>query len=210
MDMRFSFLPAEAKYYDDFERGSDNLVVIAGELQNALQNLENIDSQFQKIYDLEQKGDEIVHDVFNMLPRTLITPIDMEDIMRLTSAIDDAVDIVEEVASRLQIYHISQAKQPALEFASLIIESAQGLNAAVHGLRDKKSYSQVHENIVQINTIENNADLVLRKALSDLMAERGDPFEFIAWKEILELLELVTDKIEDAGDVIQRVMIANA
>lgn len=63
---------------------------------------------------------------------------------------------------------------------------------------------------MQINTIENNADRVLEDALRNLVSKRDDLFEFIAWKEIYELLEQTTDRMEDAGDVIQRVIISNA
>jgi uncharacterized protein Yka (UPF0111/DUF47 family) len=63
---------------------------------------------------------------------------------------------------------------------------------------------------VEINTLENNGDRVLQEAVSDLVEHRDDIFEFIRWKEIYELLEDTLDRIEDAGDVIQKVMIANA
>ncbi len=78
------------------------------------------------------------------------------------------------------------------------------------GLRDKKHYAEVRQRIVQINTLENNGDRVLQEGLSSLVEHREDIFEFIRWKEIYELLESTTDRIEDAGDVIQKVMIANA
>jgi uncharacterized protein Yka (UPF0111/DUF47 family) len=78
------------------------------------------------------------------------------------------------------------------------------------GLRDKKQYNQVRERIVQINTLENNGDRVFTDGLTALVAHRDDIFDFIRWKEIYELLEATTDRIEDAGDVIQRVLISNA
>jgi uncharacterized protein Yka (UPF0111/DUF47 family) len=124
--------------------------------------------------------------------------------------VDDALDAVQAVAQRLQIYQIEEVRKPARRLAHLILESAQELDLAIKGLRDKKQYGQIRERIVQINTLENNGDRVFYDGLSSLVAHHEDIFDFIRWKEIYELLEATTDRIEDAGDVIQRVTIANA
>jgi uncharacterized protein len=208
--MKFSFLPGEVKFYDYFERASANLVEGATLLQKLLDNCENIDEQVAQINEVEHKGDFIVHEVTNLLPRTLITPIDPDDIQRLVSAVDDAVDAVQAAANRMLIYQINDVKKPARRLGALILESARELDQAIKGLHDKKQYDQIQMRIVQINTLENNGDRVLHDGLVNLVSHRADIFEFICWKEIYELLEQATDRIEDAGDVIQRVMIANA
>ncbi len=208
--MRFSFLPAEVKFYDYFEKASSNLLEGARYLQSMIENTENIEEIAAKITEIEHQGDFIVHEVTNLLPRTLITPIDSEDIQRLVSALDDALDAVDAVSQRLLIYRLVDIKKPARRLAHLITESAQELDTAIRGLRDKGQYDQVKERIVQINTLENNGDRVLHDGLISLVQHHEDVFEFICWKEIYELLEDATDRIEDAGDVIQKVIIANA
>ena len=208
--MNFTFLPAEVKFYDYFEKASANLLEGAKLLQRLLENSDNMEEKVSQITEIEHQGDFIVHEVTNLLPRTLITPIDGDDIQRLVSSIDDSLDAVHQVALRLQIYQITELKKPARRLSSLIVESAQELDAAIKGLRDKKQYDQVRQRIVQINTLENHGDRVLHEGLSNLVQHREDIFEFIRWKEIYELLENTTDRIEDAGDVIQRVIIANA
>ncbi len=209
--MNFSFLPGEVKFYDYFEKASANLLEGARLLLRLFENFENIEEQVSKITEIEHQGDFIVHEVTTLLPRTLITPLDSEDIQRLVSSVDDAMDTVHAVAERLQIYQVKDIKKPARRLANLIVESAQELDEAIKALRNKKNYDQIRERIVQINTLENNGDRVLYDGLSNLVAaHRSDMFEFVSWKEIYELLEQVTDRIEDAGDVIQKVLIANA
>lgn len=208
--MNFSFLPAEVKFYDYFEKASSNLVEGARLLKNLVDDYQNAEEQIGQITEIEHKGDFIVHEVTELLPRTLITPIDPEDIMRLVSALDDALDAIQAAAQRLTIYQVTEVKKPARRLASLIFESAQELDAAIKGLRDKREYVHIRERVVQINTLENNGDRVLYDGLSSLVAHREDMFEFMRWKEIYELLEATTDRIEDAGDIILRVTIANA
>ncbi len=208
--MNFSFLPGEVKFYDYFERACDNLLECAKLLLDLLENPENLDEKVAQITEVEHRGDFIVHEVTNLLPRTLITPFDPDEILRLISALDDAVDSIQAVAERIKIYQINGVRKPARRLGSLIMESATELDQAIKGLRDKRQYEQVRMHIVQINTLENNGDRVLHDGLSTLVEHRDDIFDFIRWKEVYELLEATTDRIEDAGDVIQRVMIANA
>ena len=208
--MKFSFLPATVEFYDYFEKASANLLDGARLLQKLLDNYEEVEDLVAQISEIEHQGDFIVHEVMHLLPRTLITPIDGDDIQRLVCAVDDALDAVQAAAVRLVIYDVIEVRKPARRLARLIVESAQELDAAMKGLRDKKMYSEVLQRIVQINTLENNGDRVLEDGLRSLVAHREDIFDFLRWKEIYELLEATTDRIEDAGDVIQKVMIANA
>ena len=208
--MKFSFLPAKVEFYDYFEKASANLLDGARLLQKLLDDYQEVEDLVAQISEIEHRGDFIVHEVMHLLPRTLITPIDGDDIQRLVCAVDDALDAVQAAAVRLVIYDVTEVKKPARRLARLIVESAQELDAAIKGLRDKKLYSEVQQRIVQINTLENNGDRILEEGLRSLVAHREDVFDLIRWKEIYELLEATTDRIEDAGDVIQKVMIANA
>jgi predicted phosphate transport protein (TIGR00153 family) len=208
--MNFSFLPGEVKFYDYFERASATLLEGAQLLQHLLEHCEDIENKVAQITEVEHKGDFIVHEVTDLLPRTLITPIDNDDIQRLIVAVDDALDAIEETAAHILIYQIDEVKEPAKQLARLIADGARELAAAVHGLRDKSLYKQVQEHIVQINTVENSGDRVLRAGLVELVAHRENLFDLIRWKEIYQFLEETTDRIEDAGDIIQKVMIANA
>lgn len=208
--MKFSFLPATVEFFDYFEQAAANLLEGAQLLLKLLETNENVEDLVAQINEIEHRGDFIVHEVTNLLPRSLITPIDSNDIQHLVYTLDDALDAVQGVAQRVIIYQVSEVKKPARRLARLIVESAQELQPAIAGLRDKKKYPEVHQRVVQINTLENTADRVLFEGLQSLVAHRDDVFDFIRWKEIYEMLEATTDRIEDAGDVLQRVMIANA
>lgn len=208
--MRFTLIPTEVKFFDYFEQASSNLVDGARVLKNLLDDFHDVEEVQAQITEIEHRGDYIVHEVTNLLPKTLITPIDGDDIQRLICAIDDSLDTIHAAITRISIYQVTEVKKPAKRLAALILEGSVELDMAIKGLRDKKLYGQVRERIVQINTIENNSDRVLEDALRNLVSRSDHILEFIYWKEIYELLEQTTDRLEDAGDVIQRVIIANA
>jgi predicted phosphate transport protein (TIGR00153 family) len=209
-NLNFSFIPGEVKFYDFFEKASTNLLEGARLLQQILDDVDNLDEKVAQMTEIEHQGDFIVHEVTSLLPRSLITPIDPDDIQRLVSSLDDAVDAMHAASVRMSIYQITEIRKPARRLGNLIVEGAQELDLAIHALRDKKKYKEIRERIVQINTIENNGDRVMEEGLKSLVSHRDDVFDFIRWKEIYELLEAATDRIEDAGDVIQKVLIENA
>lgn len=208
--MKFSFLPGEVKFYDHFDRASANLLEGARQLQELFDHYQDVEQRVARITDTEHQGDLIVHEVTDLLPRALITPIDNDDIQHLIVAIDDALDAIEATAVRMVIYRVEQVREPARQLARVITRGAQELHAAVGGLRDKQRFGEIHTHIVEINTLENQGDVILRDALTALVDQRADMFDFIRWKEIYEYLEQTTDRIEDAGDVLQRVIIAHA
>ena len=50
----------------------------------------------------------------------------------------------------------------------------------------------------------------MRAAIADLFEHEKDPVELIKWKEILEVLEIATDKCEDVANVLETVVLKSA
>ena len=206
---KFQFLPAETKFYEWFEKATANLLEAADLLQDLLDHFENVDSKVARITELEHRGDFIVHEVMHLLMHTLIIPLDSEDIERLISALDDTMDAIEASAVRMVIFRIEAPTERARQIGQLIRSGAVEIHEAMPNLREKKNFRLVAEHIREINTIENNGDRVLREALVDIVSHKDDIFNLIRWKEIYEMLEETTDRMEDVADVLQRVVIKN-
>ncbi len=211
--MRFSFLPTEVKFFDYFQAATRNLIEAAQVLQALFEDFHDVDARVKQIIDLEHKGDLIVHDVTNLLVRTLVTPFSSDEIEHLIQAVDTTLDTIHLVAVRVSIYQITEPRPIAQRLAHLILEGSTELDQAMQHLEDKGRYPQVKERVVNIHTIENAADDALETGLRELVAqyrEGANGFDFIRWKEVYERLEECTDRLADASDAMQRVMIANA
>ena len=206
---RFQFLPAETKFYEWFEKATANLLEGAEALADLLDNYEQVEHKVAHITELEHRGDSIVHEVMHLLMHTLIIPLDSEDIERLISALDDVIDKIEATAVRMVIFRIEAPTERARQLGHLIRSAASEIHQAMPNLREKKNFRLVTEHIKEINTIENNSDQILRDALVDIVNHREDLFNLIRWKEIYEMLEEATDRMEDVADVLQRVVIKN-
>ncbi|RYX81149.1 DUF47 domain-containing protein [bacterium] len=207
---RFQLLPAENRFFDWFEKGSTNLLFIAGSLQDLLDNYERLESKIRTISDAERQGDFISHEIQDLLVKTLITPFDQEDIRALYQSIDDVVDVIEQAAILLRLYKIEQPTESARQMAAIIVACAEEINIAMPLLRDKKHFGVIPTHLREVHRLENEADTIRRNALEELVANhRDDWFEFMRWKEVYQLLERAANMCEDIADVLQTVLVKN-
>lgn len=204
---RFQLLPAEVKFYDWFDKGSANLLQAAKLLKDLVDDYDQPESKMRGISDTERQGDFIVHEIHDLLHKTLITPIDPEETQALSQAIDNVVDAIEQIAILMLLYKVEKPTREACELAGLIVGCAEQISKAIPLLREKKTMTQIQGHIVELHRLENEADSVGRRALEGLVANsRNDWFEFTRWKEIYDLLEEATDLCEDIADVLQTVV----
>jgi predicted phosphate transport protein (TIGR00153 family) len=206
----FQILPVETKFYDWFEKGARNLVDAAALLSQMLADGHDWPGRVAQLTELEHQGDFITHEIFDLLHKTFITPLDPPEIDALASKLDDVVDFVQAAADALVLYQIEQPRAPARELAETILAAAREIALAMADLREKKRLPDILPRVYEINRLENEADRIYRAAISELVTERADPFDFIRWKEIYEQLEDATDRCEDVADALRAVVIKYA
>jgi predicted phosphate transport protein (TIGR00153 family) len=207
----FQILPAETKFYDWFEKGAANLVNAATLLCTMLADGHDWPGRVAQLTELEHQGDFITHEIFDLLHKTFITPLDPPEIEALTRSIDDSVDFVHAAADTLILYRIEQPRPYASALAEMILAATKEIAAAVVCLRDKKMLEQVMPRVLEINRLENEADRIGRAAMSELIDScANDMFELIRWKEVYQQLETAADRCEDVADVLRTVVIKYA
>ena len=138
--VRFQFLPAETQFYDWFEKATANLLDAAQQLQDLFDHYDDVENRVARLTELEHRGDFIVHEVMHLLIHTLIVPLDSEDIERLISSLDDAMDGIEATAVRMLIFQIETPTEQARQLARLIRSGAHELHLAMPNLREKKNF----------------------------------------------------------------------
>lgn len=159
-----------------------------------------------KIKDLEHKGDELTHSVIDELNKTFITPIDREDIHDLCAALDDVLDLIDNTATRIVLFRITETIRAVPEMCDVLLSQAKTMGAAVSDLQNN---DHVVEHCIEINSLENDADKLFQTAIAALFEEVKDPIEVIKRKEIIETLEAATDKAEDVANVLESIIVKN-
>jgi len=205
----FRIIPRDEEFFSFFNKASENIVEGAERLKELLDQFDDLRERARQIEEVEHKGDTITHDIVRKLNTTFITPIDREDILALASAIDDVIDLIHGVATRINVYKISATTPYAKELGFLILKAVEELHKGISHLPLAKGKDRVYEHCVEVNSLENEADRVCRDAIADLFENQTDPITIIKWKEIYETLELATDRCEDAANVLESVALKN-
>jgi predicted phosphate transport protein (TIGR00153 family) len=199
-------IPQEKFFFDMIEQQSKNVLQGVDALVNMLEHYNEIEKKRDRIKQIENEGDKMVHDIFSELNKTFITPIDREDITKLTSSLDDILDNLEAVSERLIIYEIKKPPKYMLEFSLILQKTARNVNEGIHLLRNFKDAKQIRGFCRDVNTLENEGDILLRKATADLFTKK-DPIEIIKTKELYDDLEAAIDRCEDVADVIGDILV---
>lgn len=194
------------KFYKWFEEASENNLKAAQLLEKLCKNFKNPKKISDQIHDLEHEGDRIAHDIHNQTNRVFVTPLDREDILALTGALDDVIDLIHASASKIVTYNVKNISPYARQFSEIIVSSTKVVAQTLPKLRHRRNFSQINKSIVEINKLENEADDLLRKGLSELFKKPKKTIDIIRWRDIYEIMEDVTDKTEEIAHVLQNLI----
>ncbi|MDP2905243.1 MAG: DUF47 family protein [Candidatus Omnitrophota bacterium] len=209
--MFFKFLPKEFNFFDLFDKQVDYAVMAADFFKKLMADGGISVDALNKMEDIEHKGDEVSHDIFEHLNKTFITPFDREDIHALAKELDNITDMINTIVSRMRIYKLTARDANLVKFADVISESVNAVSCAVKGLRNaRKSAGSIQEACVEINRLENVGDTMRDEMLAELFEKEKNPVMVIKLKEIYQDAETVLDVCEDVTHVVGAIILKQA
>lgn len=153
----------------------------------------------------EQEGDRITHDLIHLLNTSRgRPPIAREDVHGLATALDDVVDLTEEVADFMALYGIEAPMSQAEQLAGILHAACRSLAEALAALGDGDS---ANHHLVEVNRLENEGDRIVREALASLFAGGIDPILIIRWKDVFERLEEAIDACETVAHILEGIAV---
>lgn len=194
------------KFYRWFEEASENNHKAALLLRELCKNFKDSKKIARQIHDLEHKGDQISHNIHNEINSVFVTPLDREDIISLTRALDDVIDLIHTSSSALVTHNVKKITPIAKQFSEIIVSSTKTVSQTLPKLRHRRNFSQVYKAIVEINSLENEADDLLRKGLTELFKNPKTAVDVIRWKDIYTIMENTTNKTEEIAHVLQNLI----
>jgi uncharacterized protein Yka (UPF0111/DUF47 family) len=201
------FATRDRIYFELFEEAGRNIRRAAELLDQLLSGYPDSKDLAEEILDCEHEGDRITHDIIDRLNHTFVTPIDREDILALSSALDDIVDYIEEVADYLGLYKIEAPMDQAIRLAGVIKDAARLVCDAIPRLR---GFRDIGHFTVEINRLENEGDRLTREAVASLFDGGIDPMVVIRWKDLFERLEAAIDSTERVAYILEGIVIKNS
>jgi predicted phosphate transport protein (TIGR00153 family) len=206
------FLPKDKVFFQLFESVAETVTQMAVKLKEVVneKDFEKRASLIKDIEDLEHVNDDYTHRIFTELGRNFITPFDREDIHYLATSLDDICDYIYASAKKINFYKVNPDDSGFQKMADLILSSCNEVQKAVVELRDMKNLRKITDAMVLVNSIENQADDVFDMSIEKLFENEPDAKEVIKKREIYQVMEIVTDKCEDAANVIESIIIKYA
>lgn len=155
-----------------------------------------------KIEDLEHEGDKITHNVYVLIDKTFVTPLDKEDISALTGEIDQIIDYTDRFIGTLILFEVKEPTVYMTELAKMLLSSTQEIYTLVQKLRGFKNSKELIEHCQNISQYEHEADVIFRTAIAGLF-KTNDAIHIIKMKEVYEILEGANDRCADVADVFE-------
>jgi predicted phosphate transport protein (TIGR00153 family) len=175
--------------------------VAAGEKLNSLmEDFTDVAAKIESLKAIENECDNKVHKIMTTLNASFITPFDREDIYYITKELDNIVDTIEDAANRFLIFNVKEIKDDAIAMSRLIVDCVNALNQLFLELKIAKKGKTLRTYIIEVNRIEDEGDVVFRRAMEKLFTEETNAIEVVKWKEIYEFLENSLDACENVAN----------
>ncbi len=203
----FSLFPKEENFFLLFRRQAALVRQGCEQLQQMMEHFDQLDDRARRLKDVEHQGDQVAHEVFERLNRTFITPLEREDIHDLASGLDDVLDAVEAIGSRIVLFKVKQPTPEARRMTVILVESSVQIEKAIEHL---KEFKQLMEFTIEIHRLENEADAISRVVVADLFSGGHDLLDVMRWKELYGRLENAADRCEDVANAIETIVIKSS
>ncbi len=189
-------LPKEEHFYDFLERQA--VAAHDGAMALATFKTEGASAEAvaKRVQEVEHAGDAIVHDLEEALAKTFVTPIDREDLQKLSSELDDILDLTNGAARASVLFGVARPTPAMSTLIDKLVECTTVLKDALPNLR-KHAYTELVNTSRELRKLEKEADTVYREAVRVLFADASvDAKVLLREKEVLEDLEKAIDHCE--------------
>jgi uncharacterized protein len=199
--------PRSQTFYDLFAEAGRNAHAAAVVAEAIYHEWPNGPPQ-DEIKRLEHEGDRITTELITNLNQQLIAPFDPDDMFRLTGAIDDVVDAIENACELLGLYDVESPTKQSFEQCRILVAATGRLELLLGSLKHRR---QADELLVEIKLLEDEGDEVKRAAVASLFKDdRIDPMIVVRWKSIYEALEEAVDACETVAHRVGNILVKNA
>ena len=194
----------DKKFEQIFKDHITNTVQAAHELVRLFGNLQGKDVAVRRIVELEHKGDELAKEAHELLDGTFITRLDKSDIIMLLDKLDYIVDFIKSAAVRVAIYDLTEEKKEAVKFSRTVLKMAEMLQEVFCEI-SRIPLVAAKKQAVALKDLEEEADRLLYYSLRQLFLAEKDWKKAVAWQDVFENLERITDQCEDVINIINSV-----
>ncbi len=202
----------DAYYFNNFTECAEYSAQAArllGEIVNNFDESKLYDYS-EQMHKIEHAADMKKHELIENLAKAFITPIDREDIVEVSQTIDEMTDKIEDVLIRFYCNHVTSIRPDAIKLVDIVIKCCDELSAMLKEFADFKHSKELKKHIINLNSLEEDADKLYIACMHDLHGSGADVMEVIAWRDIYTFLEKCSDTAEHIADIVESVVMKNS
>ena len=203
-------MPREGNFFELFNAHAERIVEGSRELVAMIANFAEAEKHAQYIDAAERAADKITHEAITLLHKTFITPFDRDQIHQLITAMDDILDLMQDVAETIVLYDIRKITPESKQLAEICQMCCERVRTAVSLLKNVKQAEAILKTCQEIDRLESDADRVMRSAMSKLFRDEPDVKQVMKLRAVYELLETITDRCEDVANLIEGIVLENS
>ena len=203
-------LPREERFFDVFARHSQAVVQGAEALEGMMRGGEETPVYCQRVNQFENDADQITREVLTAVRRTFITPFDRGDIKNLITAMDDAIDQMQQTAKAVMLFEVRIFEPPMREIGAILVQCANLVGKAVPLMQAMgANVTTLTALTEEITRLEGRVDDLNDIGLKELFLKHrdGNTMDFVVGAEIYKHLEKVADRFDDVANEINSIVI---
>ena len=202
-------IPREDHFYDFLEQQAKAAHNGAKALAKFTESGQTADEARAAVQKCEHEGDAIVHAMEEALAKTFVTPIDREDLQRLSSELDTVLDLMNGAIRACTMLGVEEATEPMKQLVKILVDCTHRIDDVMPKLR-RHEYAEIVGAARELRNIEKSADTVYREAISSLFKDSTvDAKKLIREKTVLEDLENAVDQCDSIGDILANLAVKN-
>lgn len=157
-----------------------------------------------------RKEKRIAAEISEAVATTFVTALEREDIEALSFALYKIPKTLEKIGERILIAPQFLNGADISRQLAMMEKSTDTLLLMIKELRRGVNPEKIRGYNEQLQSIEGEADKLVLDLLRDLYSGKHEPLKAVFLKELYDLLEKVTDRCRDAGNVINFIVLKNS
>jgi hypothetical protein len=193
------------------KKKSDFCEMLHAQSQKVLEGLDalyawsqgGVDTQREKVKDIERQADELRRIVIEELNQTFVTPFDRDDIFSLSRAIDDVMDYADRTVDEMEIYEV-KPNNHVVQMIDILRKAARELNDSIRLIQKYPNIALEHA--TKAKAAENEMENAYHRALAELF-KGTDTVYMLKMREIYRHLSNAADRGDEAANLIGDIVV---
>ncbi len=198
-------------YFDNFVQCADITLKTAQKLKDIMteSGVNLMGDAVKQIHEIEHEGDSIHHQLITHILKDFITPLEREDIVKLSNSIDDVTDSIEDIVIQVYINNETKIREDCYKFIDVLIRICTAMKDLLIEFPNFRKSTVLNDMIVNIHRIEEECDQLYISSMRKLHTETTSVISILNWRDIYGFFENCCDTCALVADIVEGVIIGN-